>query len=421
LAKVAVVDGGQDLVQAVEDVFAPFGQVLAGRKRAFIKVNAIDCRPETYTSPAVLAAVLQVLGKYGVEDLYVMENCTQGNFTRMVFAATDLGKVCRRNKAKIIYLDEQPVVEMELPGLGENARFPRLLVEEFGGEEREAFYLNLPRLKAHSMSVVTLGTKNQLGLMDQQDRMKNHNFNLHARLAAIAQLFRPDFTLIDGLKAVFYGHYPPASVVDRCTENLNVLLGGPDMLAVDTVGAKILGYSVEEVPHLSLAREQGWGCGRLEDIEVIGDLSRFTKKYPYHLLPEFPEDVTIIKGSERCCPEGCELNTKAVLQFLYLDHQGKGGFTILMGKGFDREQLKALRGPVLLAGKCASREALPLVQANCSKIYTSPECNDLASTIKALTKLMKVNPLKLVPVSPLKSLGLLALAKLHGSRARVGM
>ena len=218
MAKVAVVDGGQDLVPAVEDVFAPFGgvgQVLAGRKRAFIKVNAIDCRPETYTSPAVLAAVLQVLGKYGVEDLYVMENCTQGNFTRMVFAATDLGKVCRRNKAKIIYLDEQPVVEMELPGLGENARFPRLLVEEFGGEEREAFYLNLPRLKAHSMSVVTLGTKNQLGLMDQQDRMKNHNFNLHARLAAIAQLFRPDFTLIDGLKAVFYGHYPPASVVDR--------------------------------------------------------------------------------------------------------------------------------------------------------------------------------------------------------------
>lgn len=420
MAKVAVVDVKQDLIQAVETVFAPFGgvgQVLDGRKRAFVKVNAIDCRPETYTSPAVLDAVLQVLRKHGVEDLNVMENCTQGNFTRMVFAATDLGKVCRRNKAKIIYLDEQPVVEMELAALGEKVRFPRLLAEELG----DAFYLNVPRLKAHSMSVVTLGLKNQLGLMDQRDRMKNHNFNLHARLAAIAQIFRPDFTLIDGVKAVFYGHYPPASVVDRCTETLNVLAGGADMLAVDTVGAKILGYSVDEVPHLALAREQGWGCGRLEDVEVIGDLSRFTKKYPYHLLPEFPGDVTIIKGSERCCPEGCELNTKAVLQFLYLDHQGKGGFTILMGKGFDREQLEALRGPVLLAGKCAAQEALPIIQANCNKIYISPECNDLASTIKALTKLMKINPLKLVPVSPVRSLGLLALAKLHGSRARVGM
>jgi uncharacterized protein (DUF362 family) len=420
MAKVAVVDVKQDLIQAVETVFAPFGgvgQVLDGRKRAFVKVNAIDCRPETYTSPAVLDAVLQVLRKHGVEDLNVMENCTQGNFTRMVFAATDLGKVCRRNKAKIIYLDEQPVVEMELAALGEKVRFPRLLAEELG----DAFYLNVPRLKAHSMSVVTLGVKNQLGLMDQRDRMKNHNFNLHARLASIAQIFRPDFTLIDGVKAVFYGHYPPASVVDRCTETLNVLVGGADMLAVDTVGAKILGYSVDEVPHLALAREQGWGCGRLEDIEVIGDLSRFTKRYPYHLLPEFPGDVTIIKGSERCCPEGCELNTKAVLQFLYLDHQGKGGFTILMGKGFDREQLEALRGPVLLAGKCAAQEALPIIQANCNKIYISPECNDLASTIKALTKLMKINPLKLVPISPVRSLGLLALAKLHGSRARVGM
>lgn len=424
MAKVAVVDVKQDLNEAIEAVFAPFGgvgQVLAGRKRAFVKINAIDCRPETYTSPAVLDAVLQVLRKHGVEELNVIENCTQGNFTRMVFAATDLGRVCRRNQAKIIYLDEQPVVEIELADLGEKVRFPRLLVEELGGKEREVFYLNVPRLKAHSMSVVTLGIKNQLGLMDQQDRMKNHNFNLHARLAAIAQIFRPDFTLIDGVKAVFYGHYPPASVVDRCTETLNVLVGGLDMLAVDTVGAKVLGYSVDEVPHLALAREQGWGCGRLEDIEVLGDLSRFTKKYPYHLLPEFPEDVAIIKGSQRCCPEGCELNTKAVLQFLYLDHQGKGGFTILMGKGFDREQLEALRGPVLLAGKCAAEEALPIIQANCSKIYTSAECNDLASTIKALTKLMKVKPLKLVPVSPIRSLGLLALAKLHGSRARVGM
>ncbi|HBI56684.1 MAG TPA: hypothetical protein DDY38_07650, partial [Firmicutes bacterium] len=158
MAKVAVVDVEQELSQAVEDVFAPFGgvgQVLAGRKRAFIKVNAIDCRPETYTSPAVLDTVLKVLRKYGVEDLNVMENCTQGNFTRMVFAATDLGKVCRRNKAKIIYLDEQPVAEMELPGLGERVRFPRLIIEEFGGQAREAFYLNVPRLKAHSMSVVT--------------------------------------------------------------------------------------------------------------------------------------------------------------------------------------------------------------------------------------------------------------------------
>jgi hypothetical protein len=47
------------------------------------------------------------------------------------------------------------------------------------------------------------------------------------------------------------------------------------------------------------------------------------------------------------------------------------------------------------------------------------ECNDLASTTGALTKLMKVSPLKMVPINPVRSVQLLVLAKLKGSKARI--
>ncbi|MEW6307881.1 MAG: DUF362 domain-containing protein [Bacillota bacterium] len=421
--RVVVVPANGDIAGAVETIFERCGgleKLLGGRTRAWIKVNAIDCRPETYTSPEVLEAVIRVFRNHGLSDIRVIENCTQGNFTRLVFAATELGKVCRRQGARPLFLDEQPVIELALSGLEQKARFPRVVAEELCAAERQVFFLNLPRLKTHSMTVVTLGIKNLLGLMDQRDRMHDHNHSLHGRLAALGSLFRPDFTIVDGIKAVYHGHYPPSSVTERCLAPLGVLVGGAEMIAVDIVAARILGYSVAEVPHLALAVKSRGGC--VDSIEVDGDLSALTRKYPYTLLPDMPPDVRILRGRERCCPEGCRLNTEAVLQFLYLDHRGRGGFTILMGKGFDSAVLEEVTGPVLLAGKCAVEETGAYFRRKASgRVYQSPACNDLASTVKALTRLMKVNPIRLVPLHPLHSLALLAVARLRGSKARVAL
>jgi hypothetical protein len=200
-------------------------------------------------------------------------------------------------------------------------------------------------------------------------------------------------------------------------------VGGEEVTAVDTVTARILGYDAAEIEHLNLAGKLYGGCTDLDLIEVDGDLSRFTIKYPYTMLPDMPPDVRILRGSEKCCPEGCRNNTEAVLQFLYMDHNGQGGFTILMGKGFDKTTLEEIEGRILLAGKCAIEETgdLFLRNSGIERVYRSPACNDLSSTVRALTRLMKVNPLKLVPLHPAHSLILLIIARLKGSKARVAL
>lgn len=427
MSKVVVASTAGGLEAALETIFSFNGgieKLLGSHKEVWIKINAIDCRPETYTSPAVLEATIKALKEGGAGKIRVIENCTQGNFTRLVFAATELGRVCRRQGAHPLYLDEGPVEEIALPGLDSKARFPRLVIEKLGGgPQRDVFFLNLPRLKTHSMTVVTLGLKNLFGLMDQRDRMHDHNDHLHARLAAIGALFPPDLTIIDGVRAVYHGHYPPESLLDRCLADLGVLIGGTDLLAVDTVGAGILGYDLQEVEHLAIAREISGGSADPEVVDPDHVMGNFGRKYPYSMLPDMPPDVSILRGAEKCCPEGCRNNTEAVLQFLYADHNGKGGFTILMGRGFEQEILQKLEGPVLLAGKCAIEEVSELLE-NTSRItilFRSPACNDLASTIKALTRLMGVSPLKLVPLHPLHSLVLLTIARLKGSKARVAL
>ena len=122
-----------------------------------------------------------------------------------------------------------------------------------------------------------------------------------------------------------------------------------------------------------------------------------------------------------CCTEGCRRNTEAVLEVFGQDYEGKGSFTILMGKGIAGSDVAGLSGPVHIAGDCAISEWYPELSRKLgkSKITVSPGCNNLAKTIDGITRWLHIHPLKLVPINPLKSLALLIQAKLHGSKANI--
>jgi hypothetical protein len=109
-----------------------------------------------------------------------------------------------------------------------------------------------------------------------------------------------------------------------------------------------------------------------------------------------------------------------VLQMLYYDYGGKGGFTIVMGKGFDQKELESITGKVLIAGDCAIDETKDflVMQLGKKNVFTSPTCNRLAATTSALCKLMGISVLDLVP-SKLIAVKSLLLGKLHGSKALV--
>ena len=131
--------------------------------------------------------------------------------------------------------------------------------------------------------------------------------------------------------------------------------------------------------------------------------------------------MRIIRGKTLCCREGCKRNTEAVLEVFGQDFRGKGGFTILMGKGIDPAEVAGITGPVHIAGDCAMAEWYQELKARLGKrkVTVSPGCNNLAKTIDGLGKHMKIPPIRLVPINPLKSLALLLEAHLHGTKANI--
>ena len=440
MTEVYIVDTKQGLKSAASELFANLeksGPLLKSSKEVYIKVNGIDFHKHSYTSPEVLEAVIEYLNGIGA-DVNVMENSTQANMTRIVFAITGYKEICEKTGVKILYLDEEDTKTFEFKGKpshdknpkGYNLktfRMPSTIVKIM--ENRDSItYINIPKLKTHSMAGVTLGIKNQWGFPQHEDRGKDHNYNLHSKLVDVYEYIRPDITIIDGIEGTIHGHYPPEAFEDRLVKQFNILIGGRDTLAVDVVGARVFGLTIDEIPHLKIANERGLGEGDLNKINVIGkDLTEYKEKYDYDLLQEFPENVRIVKGKDLLCREGCQNNPLATLQVFAYDHKEKfkGGWFLIMGKGFDEDLVEQLRAEGytkgLVAGYCAIEEVGEKLKAEFGKrkVFFSGDCNNLAETVKAILKLAGMNVFDLVPISIVELMSLIDAAQKHGSKALI--
>ncbi len=424
---VTIADTTKGLPAAIDAIFTPYGgiaKVIPFGTKVYLKPNAIQFFPGMHTDPALLDALLGYLRDHGYTRLALMENASHGVATRLVFAINGYADIGKRHGAEIVYLDEGGTVPYALEGEDVPIRIPRRLFEAFIDPSRSEgnFYLGVPKLKTHSMTTVTLGVKNQQAFPVDADRMHFHNHEtLHARLARIYRMVRPDFCIIEGITATFNGHVPPPSLLEESTAQLNVLIGGQDTVAVDTVGSKVLGYAIEEVEHLRLAAEWGLGEGSLDRIEVIGDLGRFQTRYPHTLLRRFHPDVRIVEGRERACVEGCKGNTECALEIMSNEYDGQGNFTIVFGRGFEDADLEGLRGDILVVGNCAVNDRGADLRRRYPdrRVIEVDAHNDLRGITAGVATMMKLKPTDMVPLHPLRVGWLMLQAKLHGLNSRM--
>ncbi len=441
LKNVYITDTSESIDKAVKQMFLHLQKsknpILKSSSKVYLKVNGIDFKKHSYTSPEVLEAVIKHLQSMNAE-IFVMENSTQANLTRVVFTITGYKEICEKLGAQIIYLDEEetktynfsgkPSVEDDPNGYNlKTFRLP-LTIAEIMDNRENITYINIPKLKTHSMAGVTLGIKNQWGFPQHADRGKDHNFNLHSKLVDLYEMIKPDITIIDGIEGTIHGHYPPTVWEDKLVKRFNILIGGRDTLAVDTVGARIFGLTIDEIPHLKIAHERGLGEGDLKKINVIGkNLEDYKEKFGWDIVQEFPEDVKIIKGKDLLCREGCQNNPLSTLQVFANDFKDKfqGGWFLIMGKGHDEnliEQLKAegyTKG--LIAGYCAIDEIGKNLRREFGRrnVFFSGDCNNLADTVTAVLRLSGMSVLDIVPLSVDKLMEIVQEAQRHGTKALI--
>jgi uncharacterized protein (DUF362 family) len=130
--------------------------------------------------------------------------------------------------------------------------------------------INMPVLKTHSQTVVSLGIKNLKGLIDVPSRKKCHSpdpvKDLHYMVSRLADKMPPMFTLIDGIYTNQRGPTLGGSI-----KRTDLLIASNDTLSADMVGAKVLGWAPENVPHLAQAAFNHDRPLDLSNIDIQGE------------------------------------------------------------------------------------------------------------------------------------------------------
>jgi len=168
----------------------------------------------------------------------------------------------RRYGVKAVNVFEREFREVEV-GNGDTLKFNADILDS-------DFVVDIPVLKTHAQTVVSLGIKNLKGMIDINSRKKCHNAdpekNLNYWVARLADPMPPMLTILDGIYTIERG---PS--FDGRVKRSNLLVASTDVFSADMAGAKVLGYAPSEVPHLvHAAKNRNRPCD-LSGVEVVGE------------------------------------------------------------------------------------------------------------------------------------------------------
>jgi len=179
-----------------------------------------------------------VLEKYGLRNIHLYEEGEEW--------------IQFRPQAKMLALDEV---------YPEGIRIPKRLVG--------SNIIHLPTMKTHVFTTMTGAMKNAFGGLLFEKRHWTHSV-IHETLVdllAIQQEIHPGmFAVMDG---TFAGDGPgPRCMVPRVK---NFILASGDMVAIDAVAAKMMGFDPLSIRFIRLAHERGLGCGDVNEIDIVGE------------------------------------------------------------------------------------------------------------------------------------------------------
>ena len=346
----------------------------------FVKPNVVFSgdpkvyRCNAFTHPAFVgASLLAVSKKEKVTRVSLGENCAIGIPTRYCFRYAGYYDEVRRVKrgvpcpVEIFCMDEDPRDSIFVGGIvHDNLRISRKMA-------RAATKIYLPKLKCHGVSKMTGAVKLNIGICSDDERAIRHDFMLNEKIVDLLSVGWPDFVAMDAIEVGVGNEAFPTP------RKLGLILMGTNPLAVDLVGARLLGLNLGDVPYLKRAVERGYSPAGLDQVAIEGDFSSLEEigEQAERLLPyddEFTRWQDVHKelkrlnsrirfywgpyhenGKDRCLT-GCVMGLKMWLA-AYESFPGPEAFSkakpVVLVIGKVDEKIDAKGEDVFLLGSCA--------------------------------------------------------------------
>jgi len=213
--------------------------------------------PGAVTSPWVLEGVVRVLRDW-VGKIYLVESNQVVVDVERAFRVGGMDRVCRDHNLTWVNMTNETMRTVQLPDgrVLKELQVPDILLR--------TPIVTVPVMKTHNKTTITGAIKNQWGCLP----MFRHNYHLvlNAALADINTVVRPRFAVMDATVCL-EGNSPKSGipkVVDR-------VLASGDLVALDAVAAKLMGFDPRTIGHIGECVAAGLGVSDLERIALVGD------------------------------------------------------------------------------------------------------------------------------------------------------
>lgn len=300
------------------------------------------------TTSAIVGHLLQLLRDQGCKDITIGEgtipNKEMGSSTHKGYEWSGIGKVAKRYGAKLVDFNSGPFEEVQLDRI--RVRITRWALES-------DFLINLPVLKAHRQTKVSLGMKNLKGCLAIESKKKFHKHDIARLIALLNTKIKTSLTIIDGIYAMERG--PDFLGTSHRT---NLLIAGRDVFSCDIVGAEAMGIRPEEVDYLKEFSSIAGRSLSLDAIEVKGEtLKEITRPLEWRLsiadiFHQAGIQGIIVQDTDPSCCSGCVAILSAFCGVFCKDNPGMvlDGLEICMG---EKVRAKKESKKVFLLGNCA--------------------------------------------------------------------
>lgn len=222
------------------------------------------------TSPKLLKSLLEIL-KDRAENVILGES-NGGNHSfkaEDAFMGHNMYEICKETGVELVNLSKLPsrTVKGDIQGKNVKVKLPQLLMDDID------CFMSVPVLKVHVMTSVTLSMKNLWGCYPDTMRCLYHK-NLSHKLTLITKSLNLKLVVMDGIYALD-GHGPMYGE----SKKRNLLLSSNNPVAIDSLGAAIMGIPLKKAEHILIAEKEGLGVTNLEDIKLNDNWRKFKVQF----------------------------------------------------------------------------------------------------------------------------------------------
>lgn len=238
-----------DYVVIKGNFFAPYPPpVIVDRRVVFSLIRAVK---EAGAGRVILCEAVSVGTKLG-----------RGQTTDFVLDEMGVREAALAAGAEVLCLEDEQRVQIPVPD-GKSigmVNYPKCLHDC-------DVLIDLPCMKTHAMTLVTLGMKNFQGILDDAQKYYAHRDDFEQKIVDLFKIRRPDLTLIDGLIAMEGNGAGEQGI----PHPMNILIASRDVVAADAVATACMGIEdVLLVGTTRLGQYDGIGNADLDKIEVVG-------------------------------------------------------------------------------------------------------------------------------------------------------